>query len=498
MADMDDTTNRNEAADRPAALDCETVEERGAATAQRAAAERGAATDEHAAVSRAVATGSRRVIIALGSNLASWAGDPPATLMAAVAAIEALEGVRVCSLSPLMQSAPAYRTDQPTFTNAVALLEVEQEDPFALLRALKGIEERFGRTHGEVNGPRTLDVDIIDFEGVVSDEPVLLLPHPLALERDFVVEPLLAIAPAVVFADGSSVAEVWREAGRPFFESSTEEGRSEGSAEGRGALLICATPIGNLGDLTPRVAQALASVDLILAEDTRVTRRLLTHLNLRVPMERCDEHVIREKTPALIHRIQEGSRMAYVSDAGTPGISDPGMHLVAACRRAGIPVEVLPGVSAVTCALAAAGFETTAFYFGGFLPRRDAQRHELLARLATLDAALVFYESPHRVCASLEAIAATFPEREAVFARELTKRHEEVFRAPTKDLAARIAQRSSEQPLKGEIVLVIGPPARLRPRRTHRDRYARRPDAPAPTSDRSSSSRPDKSQTAPA
>ncbi|MDR1421252.1 MAG: 16S rRNA (cytidine(1402)-2'-O)-methyltransferase [Coriobacteriales bacterium] len=405
----------------------------------------------------------RRGVIALGSNLPSWAGEPSATLKAAIEVIGALEGVHTLAVSPVLRSKPAYRGDQPDFANAVMIVEYVPGDPFVLLDTLQAIEQRFGREHKTVNGPRTLDIDIIDIEGVVSDDPDLLLPHPCALERDFVLEPLRMIAPDYVFADGSEVA-----ACAPCDAPRASAG---------GVLLVCATPIGNLGDLTPRVAEALAGVDVICAEDTRITRRLLTHLNLRVPMERCDEQVIRARTPELIDRLKAGERIAYVSDAGTPGISDPGMYLVAAAHAAGVRVEALPGASALTAAVAVAGFEASALYFGGFLPRKDGQRRELLARLAELQAVLVFYESPHRLVASLAVIAEVYGEREMVMARELTKLHEEVLRASAINLhqiiTERASERASDRPLRGEIVLVIAAPNPPKARRAHRDKYAR-------------------------
>ncbi|MDR3037084.1 MAG: 16S rRNA (cytidine(1402)-2'-O)-methyltransferase [Coriobacteriales bacterium] len=242
---------------------------------------------------------------------------------------------------------------------------------------------------------------------------------------------------------------------------------------GAGILSICATPIGNLGDITLRVAETLAHADLVLAEDTRVTRKLLNHLDVHPRVERCDENTIRQRTPHIIEALGQGSRIAYVSDAGTPGIADPGMHLVAAAREAGCRVEVLPGASAVLTALVASGFMASAFYFGGFLPRKKAQIVATLTPLAALDAALVFFESPHRTVLSLAVIAEIFGEREVVLARELTKLHEEVLRAPAPLLAAQIAQREQAgRPLKGEIVLVIAPLPPSATQRVHQDKYA--------------------------
>ncbi len=221
-----------------------------------------------------------------------------------------------------------------------------------------------------------------------------------------------------------------------------------------GRLLVCATPIGNLGDVTARVLAALGEADVIVAEDTRVTRKLLARYDIHTPLERYDEATAAARTPELVERITAGARIALVSDAGTPGISDPGERLVDACLSAGLPVDVLPGPSAIVTALVASGLPTRAFYFGGFLPRKAGELRRALQALAALDATLVFYESPRRTPATLAVFAETFPERRAALARELTKLHEEVLRGSTEELAASIAGRE----LKGEVVLLVGPP----------------------------------------
>jgi 16S rRNA (cytidine1402-2'-O)-methyltransferase len=226
--------------------------------------------------------------------------------------------------------------------------------------------------------------------------------------------------------------------------------------EGQGRLSVCATPIGNLGDVTLRVLDALRTADLIAAEDTRITRRLLARHGIETPLEPYHAHNLERRTPALVERIAAGAHIALVSDAGTPGVSDPGAHLVDACLAAGVAVEVLPGPSAIITALVASGLPTHAFYFGGFLPRKSGERRTRLQSLARLDATLVFYESPRRVAATLDAIAEVLPGRDAAMARELTKLHEEVARAPVAELAARLAGRE----LKGEVVLLVGPPPR--------------------------------------
>jgi 16S rRNA (cytidine1402-2'-O)-methyltransferase len=221
-----------------------------------------------------------------------------------------------------------------------------------------------------------------------------------------------------------------------------------------GVLLVCATPIGNLGDVTLRVLDALRTVDVIQAEDTRVTRKLLARYDIHTPLEPYHEHNRMARTHELVERIERGERIALVSDAGTPGISDPGEHLVDACLEAGVKVDVLPGASAIVTALVASGLPTHAFYFGGFLPRKAGERARALEKLAALDATLVFYESPSRTAATLASLAEAFPGRHAALARELTKLHEEVAR----DEVAALAEAFRERELKGEVVLLVGPP----------------------------------------
>lgn len=221
-----------------------------------------------------------------------------------------------------------------------------------------------------------------------------------------------------------------------------------------GRLLVCATPIGNLGDVTLRVIEALKAADVIQAEDTRVTRKLLARYGITTPLEPYHAKNLERRTPEVVARVEAGQAVALVSDAGTPGVSDPGAHLVDACIDAGVAVEVLPGASAILAALVASGLPTHAFYFGGFLPRKAGDRVRALEKLAVLDATLVFYESPRRTAATLASLAEALPGRTAVMARELTKLHEEVARGEVGELAARIAGRE----LKGEVVLLVGPP----------------------------------------
>lgn len=226
------------------------------------------------------------------------------------------------------------------------------------------------------------------------------------------------------------------------------------SASGR--LIIVGTPIGNLGDLTPRVAHAFEAADAICCEDTRVTSKLLAHLGISRPLVRCDENVIASRSPELIGRMLAGDVIAFASDAGMPSVSDPGQVLVDASREAGVDVEVIPGPSACVTALVASGIPCEHFYFEGFLPRKHGERVRRLSQLAAIPGALLFYESPHRVAASLEAVAEVFPTRQVALCRELTKLHEEVLRAQAPYLLEQVRERGE---LKGEMVLVVAPPS---------------------------------------
>lgn len=221
-----------------------------------------------------------------------------------------------------------------------------------------------------------------------------------------------------------------------------------------GRLIVCATPIGNLGDVTLRVIDALMDADIIEAEDTRVTRKLLGRYDITTPLEPYHAKNLERRTPEVVARVEAGQIVALVSDAGTPGVSDPGAHLVDACIEAGVTVEVLPGASAILAALVASGLPTYSFYFGGFLPRKGGDRRRALEKLATLDATLVFYESPRRTADTTAAMAEVMPGRRAAMARELTKMHEEIARAEIGELAASLKGRE----LKGEVVLLVGPP----------------------------------------
>ncbi len=222
-----------------------------------------------------------------------------------------------------------------------------------------------------------------------------------------------------------------------------------------GSLTLVGTPIGNRADLSGRALEALRGADTVLAEDTRVSGKLLQSFGIAAHLERCDENVIAGRAPQLVARMAAGERMAFVSDAGMPAVADPGARLVDAARDAGVPVDVIPGPSAVTCAVAQSGFACEAFYFGGFLPRKDGERERVLRRLAGLPAVLVFYESPHRVADSLASIAAVFPGRRVALARELTKVFQEVLRGGAQELAALLEERGEP---KGECVLLVDAP----------------------------------------
>lgn len=219
-------------------------------------------------------------------------------------------------------------------------------------------------------------------------------------------------------------------------------------------LYIVATPIGNLGDLTLRAAALLRQADVIAAEDTRVTAKLLRHLGARVPLVAYHDHSDAAVRDRLVARAAD-EVVALVSDAGTPLISDPGFKLVRAARAAGRRVVTLPGPCAAIAALTLAGLPTDRFLFAGFLPAKAKARSEAIAALAAVDATLVLYESGPRLAASLAALAQGLGDREAAVARELTKLYEECVTGPLTMLAARYA----DAPQKGEIVVVIAPPA---------------------------------------
>ncbi len=221
-----------------------------------------------------------------------------------------------------------------------------------------------------------------------------------------------------------------------------------------GRLYVVATPIGNLGDLSARARDTLGSCGLIAAEDTRRTGTLLNAFGLSKPMISLHEHNEGQRAAELLEKMRGGLSIALVSDAGTPGINDPGFDLVRACGSAGIEVIAIPGPCALIAALSIAGLPTDRFCFEGFLPARQAARRAHLASLALETRTLVFYESPHRVREALEDCVQSFgAERPAAVARELTKLHETLYRGPLSVLAARAAAEPDF--LRGEIVLVI-------------------------------------------
>jgi 16S rRNA (cytidine1402-2'-O)-methyltransferase len=219
-------------------------------------------------------------------------------------------------------------------------------------------------------------------------------------------------------------------------------------------LHIVATPIGNLGDLSPRAADTLRRADRILAEDTRVTGKLLAHIGATAPASRYDDHTSDEERARIVAQLGEKA-IALVSDAGTPLISDPGYKLVRAARAAGHAVHTIPGPSAAIAALTLAGLPTDRFLFLGFLPAKAKARSDAIAEVAEVRATLILYESGPRLGDSLAALALLLGPRDAAVAREITKLHEECVTGTLADLAAHFAQAAP----RGEIVIVVGPPA---------------------------------------
>jgi 16S rRNA (cytidine1402-2'-O)-methyltransferase len=242
------------------------------------------------------------------------------------------------------------------------------------------------------------------------------------------------------------------------FEAHDEEpveahltGEAEPRAVARGQLTIVATPIGNLEDISPRAVKALTSADVILAEDTRRTRALLTHLGIKGKrLERLDAHVERHSVDRWVSRLEVGESIALVTDAGTPAISDPGSALVRTAAEHGREVVPIPGPSAVITALAGAGFPADRFRFFGFLPRKGSGRSEAVVAIAATPETVVFFESAQRAEQTLADLAEATPGRDAVVARELTKLHEEFVRGSLGELSKRRGWR-------GELTIVLGP-----------------------------------------
>jgi len=236
--------------------------------------------------------------------------------------------------------------------------------------------------------------------------------------------------------------------------SPSEEGvNHEQSPKARvvsGTLYLVATPIGNLEDITHRALKVLSSVDLIAAEDTRKTKILLDHYSINKPMVSYFSYNERHRTPQLIGKLQEGQSIALVSDAGTPGISDPAYHIVQSCLAAGISIIPIPGPSAFVSALVVSGLPTDRFVFEGFLPIKKGRKTKL-AGLSSEPRTIVLFESPHRILKTLEEIRTVFGERHVVVARELTKKFEEIVRGPVSTVLEELRRKQT----RGEYVLVV-------------------------------------------
>ena len=222
----------------------------------------------------------------------------------------------------------------------------------------------------------------------------------------------------------------------------------------RGQLFVVATPIGNLADISQRAIDTLKSVDVVAAEDTRHSRKLLSLLGIQSQLVSLHDHNERARSEAMVKRLQAGESIALISDAGTPMISDPGFHMIRAAQDAGIRVIPIPGASAVISALSVAGLPANRFYFQGFLPEKTAARRAQLEKLVDIPETLVFYESGKRMTACLEDIAETLgADREAVICREITKLHETVIRDSVEDLLQ--GMQSGELEQRGEFVLLV-------------------------------------------
>jgi len=221
-------------------------------------------------------------------------------------------------------------------------------------------------------------------------------------------------------------------------------------------LYVVGTPIGHLADVTERAAACLRAADRVLAEDTRVTRRLLERLGAHARLTSCHRFCEAARIEETIADIRRGAVIALVTDSGMPGVSDPGARIVAACRAAGLPVRIVPGPSAVTAAVAWSGFECTGFHFAGFLPRKAGARARRLRELAAESDVIVLFESPHRFLRLLDEIEAAFVGRQVFVAREMTKHFEEGSAGTPSELRRAFAGRT----VRGEITIVIGPPPR--------------------------------------
>jgi 16S rRNA (cytidine1402-2'-O)-methyltransferase len=254
----------------------------------------------------------------------------------------------------------------------------------------------------------------------------------------------------------------------PRSSSTADSANSASTAEGAPlapGLYLVATPIGNLGDITLRALDVLRRVDRIACEDTRQTQKLLNHFGISKPTESCHEHNERERTAGFIEALRTGARIAVVTDAGMPGISDPGSWLASAAIAAGIPVFPIPGANAALSALVASGLPTGEFHFLGFLPEKAGARRtriEILAAAGDDAGTLVFYEAPHRILDTLADFEAVFgPDLRVVAARELTKVHEEFLRGTVAEVRRELAARDR---IRGEITLLVQAPAEVRQR----------------------------------
>ncbi|WP_345244264.1 16S rRNA (cytidine(1402)-2'-O)-methyltransferase [Pontibacillus salipaludis] len=219
----------------------------------------------------------------------------------------------------------------------------------------------------------------------------------------------------------------------------------------QGELYIVPTPIGNLEDITYRALRILSEVDEIAAEDTRQTKKLLTHFDLHTPLTSYHEHNKYNREEYLLQALQSGKRIAIVSDAGMPGVSDPGFEIVKRAIEEDISVVVLPGANAALCALVGSGLDTTRFSFYGFLPRKKKERKEELERLSKDAGTLVFYESPHRLKEMLKALYEGFGDRQVVLARELTKKYEEYIRGT----ASEVLEWAHTEQVRGEFCIIV-------------------------------------------
>jgi 16S rRNA (cytidine1402-2'-O)-methyltransferase len=209
--------------------------------------------------------------------------------------------------------------------------------------------------------------------------------------------------------------------------------------------------------MTPRAIEVLRAADVVYAEDTRITRRLFTRFEIGGELRRFDAATAARKTDEVLARLRSGDEVALVSDAGTPGISDPGAALVAAAHTAGIPVSTTPGASAAIAALSVSGLPTQSFYFGGFLPRKAGKQERIISAVADLETTLIFYESPYRVAKTFETLDVLLPGRSGAFVRELTKRFEEIRQGTLTELAQVLKTRAETGRNKGEFVILVAP-----------------------------------------